>query len=137
MGQGVGVAWIAVAIPFGIAYAAVYGPEAALTLLLPLGALGIAYVVPISFSIIALLIIGGLILYVGGKVKIVRLGYQIEALEREKRELERANRSLRIEASSLSSPARIEEIAIKRLGMIHPPKENRVMVRRKQAPAQE
>jgi len=87
--------------------------------------------------LISLLIIGGLILYVGGKVKIVRLGYQIEGLEHEKRELERANRSLRIEASSLSSPARIEEIAIKHLGMIHPPKENRVMVRRKPAPAQE
>jgi cell division protein FtsL len=86
--------------------------------------------------LIVLLIISGLILYVGGKVKIVRLGYQLEALERERRELERANRSLRIESSSLSSPARIEEIAIKRLGMIHPPKENLVMVRRKQSPTQ-
>ncbi len=86
--------------------------------------------------LIALLIISGLILYVGGKVKIVRLGYQLEALERERRELERANRSLRIESSSLSSPARIEEIAIKRLGMIHPPKENLVMVRRKPSPTQ-
>ncbi len=36
---------------------AAYGPEAALTLLIPLGALGIAYVVPISISIIVLLII--------------------------------------------------------------------------------
>src|SRR5713101_4837831 len=36
---------------------AAYGPEAALTLLIPLGALGIRYVVPISFSIIALLVI--------------------------------------------------------------------------------
>jgi cell division protein FtsL len=86
--------------------------------------------------LVVLLIVSGLILYVGGKVKIVRLGYRLEALERERRELERANRSLRIEASSLSSPARIEEIAIKRLGMIHPPKENLVMVRRKQSPTQ-
>jgi cell division protein FtsL len=86
--------------------------------------------------LIALVIISGLILYVGGKVKIVRLGYQLETLEHERRELERANRSLRIEASSLSSPARIEEIAIKRLGMIHPPKENQVMVRRKPSPTQ-
>ncbi|HTP03827.1 MAG TPA: cell division protein FtsL [Nitrospirota bacterium] len=86
--------------------------------------------------LIALVIISGLILYVGGKVKIVRLGYQVEALERERRELERENRSLRIEASSLSSPARIEEIAIKHLGMIHPPKENQVMVRRKLSPTQ-
>jgi amino acid transporter len=34
-----------------------YGPEAALTLLIPLGALGVRYVVPISFSIIGLLIV--------------------------------------------------------------------------------
>ncbi len=81
--------------------------------------------------LIILLVIAGLILYVGGKVKIVRLGYQIEALEREKKELERVNRSLRIEASSLSSPARIEEIATKRLGMVRPPKENVVIVKRK------
>ena len=36
---------------------AAYGPEAALTLLIPLGALSLHYVVPISFSIIALLVI--------------------------------------------------------------------------------
>jgi amino acid transporter len=34
---------------------AAYGPEAALTLLIPLGAAGIAHIVPISFAIIALL----------------------------------------------------------------------------------
>src|SRR5215471_7965653 len=36
---------------------AAYGPEAALTLLIPLGAAGIAYIVPISLSIIILLTI--------------------------------------------------------------------------------
>src|SRR5664279_2323842 len=36
---------------------AAYGPEAALTLLIPLGAAGIAYMVPISASIIVLLVI--------------------------------------------------------------------------------
>src|SRR6202165_1079779 len=36
---------------------AAYGPEAALTLLIPLGAAGVAYIVPVSASIIALLII--------------------------------------------------------------------------------
>src|SRR5438034_7298804 len=34
---------------------AAYGPEAALTLLIPLGAAGIAYMIPISASIIVLL----------------------------------------------------------------------------------
>ena len=36
---------------------AAYGPEAALTLLIPLGAAGVHYIVPISFSIIVLLAI--------------------------------------------------------------------------------
>lgn len=36
---------------------AAYGPEAALTLLIPLGVAGLAYIVPLSASIIALLII--------------------------------------------------------------------------------
>lgn len=36
---------------------AAYGPEAALTLLIPLGAAGISHIVPISFSIIVLLVI--------------------------------------------------------------------------------
>lgn len=36
---------------------AAYGPEAALTLLIPLGALGLTRVIPISFTIIALLLI--------------------------------------------------------------------------------
>jgi amino acid transporter len=36
---------------------AAYGPEAALTLLIPLGAAGGAYILPVSFSIIALLMI--------------------------------------------------------------------------------
>jgi cell division protein FtsL len=83
--------------------------------------------------LIVVSVIAGLILYVGAKVQIMRLGYQIEALEHEKRELERANRSLLIEAASLSSPARIEEFAVKRLGMVRPAKENIVSVKRKTA----
>ena len=83
-----------------------------------------------------LVIVAALLLYVGGKVKIVQLGYQIEALEKEKSELERENRSLRIEAASLSSPARIEEIALKRLGMVRIAKENLIVVKRQPQAAQ-
>jgi len=80
---------------------------------------------------IVLLVVAGLMLYVGGKVQIVHLGYQIETLEREKQDLERENRSLHIEDSSLTSPARLEEIAHKRLGMVMPTKENIVIVKKK------
>lgn len=85
----------------------------------------------VRLVLIVFFIITALLLYVGGKVKIMQLGYQIEALEIEKQELEHENRSLLIEASSLSAPARIEEIATKRLGMIRPAKENVVIVKRK------
>ncbi|HEY6011168.1 MAG TPA: cell division protein FtsL [Nitrospirota bacterium] len=85
----------------------------------------------LQWVLLSLVCITVLMLYVGGMVQIVRLGYQIEALEREKRELERANRSLLIEASSLTSPARIEELAVKGLGMTRPAKENVVIVKRK------
>lgn len=83
-----------------------------------------------------LAIVALLLLYVGGKVKIVQLGYQLEALEKEKRDLERENSSLRIEAASLASPARIEEIALKRLGMVRIAKENLIVVKRQPQTAQ-
>ncbi|MFA5072694.1 MAG: cell division protein FtsL [Nitrospirota bacterium] len=80
--------------------------------------------------IAVLVIVACLMLYVAGKVNIVRLGYNIETLEKEKNELERENRALLIETSMLMSAARIEEIAIKRLGMVRPAKENIVVVRK-------
>jgi hypothetical protein len=36
---------------------AAYGPEAALTILLPLGLLGVQYIVPLTFAVIGLLVI--------------------------------------------------------------------------------
>ena len=83
--------------------------------------------------VIAGLIVAGLMIYVGGKVQIMRLGYQINSLEKQKSDLERSNRALQIEASSLASPVRIEEIATKRLGMARPHKENIVVVKRRSA----
>ncbi len=83
--------------------------------------------------VLAVLVVIGLMIYVGGKVQIMRLGYQIDELEKQKRDLERANRELQIEASSLSAPRRIEEIAVRQFGMTRPAKENIVVVRRKPA----
>ncbi len=54
-GEQIG-SWVGIPV-FGLdaLSSAAYGPEAALTLLIPLGAAGIAYIVPISVSIIVLL----------------------------------------------------------------------------------
>jgi cell division protein FtsL len=81
--------------------------------------------------LLAALVVAALMVYVGGKVQIMRIGYEIDDLGRQKQDLERANRALQIEASSLSAPGRIEEIAIQRLGMVRPSKENIVVVRRR------
>ncbi len=89
----------------------------------------------VRMVVLAVLVVIGLMIYVGGKVQIMRLGYQIDELEKQKRDLERANRALQIEASSLSAPGRIEEIAVKRLGMTRPAKDGIVVVRRMPATA--
>ena len=52
--------------------------------------------------VLAALVVAGLMVYVAGKVQIMRLGYQLDELEKQKQDLEQANRSLQIEASSLS-----------------------------------
>src|ERR1700736_7070143 len=56
-GEQIG-SWVGIPV-FGLdaLSSAAYGPEAALTLLIPLGVAGIAYIVPISISIIILLAI--------------------------------------------------------------------------------
>src|SRR6201987_1192095 len=56
-GEQIG-SWVGIPI-FGLdaLSSAAYGPEAALTLLIPLGAAGVAYIVPVSLSIIVLLTI--------------------------------------------------------------------------------
>ena len=87
----------------------------------------------LRWVVIAGLVVLFLMIYVGGKVQIMRIGYHINELEKQKKELEQANRALQIEASSLSSPARIEEIAVHRLGMVRPAKENIIVVKRRQA----
>lgn len=77
------------------------------------------------------------LLYVGEKVRIYQMGYRIEDLKKEKKELERANRALKIEASSLSASARIEDIAIRRLGMVRPSKDHIVVVKRRNGDAKD
>jgi cell division protein FtsL len=76
------------------------------------------------------LLLATTLFYVGAKASIYRLGYQLGELKKQKQELEQANRALRIEAATLTAPARIEEIAVKRMGMVRPDKEHIVVVKR-------
>ena len=67
-------------------------------------------------------LLGSLLLGVGvlagrGRFQSLEYGYQQEHLERQKLEIEEANRKLRLEEASLGDPVRIDWIARNELGM--------------------
>ncbi len=65
--------------------------------------------------------------YVWQRVQVIKVGYQIEALKKEKAGLLRENKDLQIESSTLASPARIESIADSDIGM-HVPKTGQIVL---------
>jgi len=52
--------------------------------------------------------------------ELLRHGYQIEQMQKERAAEEEINRHLRLEIDTLRSPARIERLATNRLGMVAP-----------------
>lgn len=67
-----------------------------------------------------LAVVALILLDVRQHVRIVSLGYEIEALNRERDRLNNLNREILIEAETLSALDRIEGIAVNRLGMMTP-----------------
>ena len=57
------------------------------------------------------------LVYVWQRVQVISTGYKVEALKKERDELLRTNKSLQIEAATLTSPGRISEIARGSIGM--------------------
>jgi cell division protein FtsL len=52
--------------------------------------------------------------------ELLRHGYRIEQMQKERAAEEEINRHLRLEIDTLRSPARIERLATRRLGMVAP-----------------
>lgn len=67
-----------------------------------------------------------LLVYVWSHLQVLDAGYRIDELEHALHELNQRERRLRLEAAHLSSPRRIEERAVRDLGM--EPPERRQMV---------
>jgi cell division protein FtsL len=67
-----------------------------------------------------LLLGGGLLAYTWIHLEALRTGYRIDTLERQQQGLSRIERQLRLEASYLASPQRIEQRAKSELGMLPP-----------------
>jgi cell division protein FtsL len=61
-------------------------------------------------------------------MRVIEAGYRLNQLERSLRELERQERRLRLEASYLASPQRVEALAVEQLGMIEPAPEQMLFV---------
>ena len=66
--------------------------------------------------------------FVWERVDMVRMGYQIERLKREKTLLERQRDELRVKVSALSAADRIAKLATEKLGMSLPQQGQIIMV---------
>jgi cell division protein FtsL len=71
-------------------------------------------------TLIGMLILLLVTLYVWHHITVIQLGYEIQQLQQEQRELHRLNQAFLIEAASLASLDRIEQIATTRLGFMKP-----------------
>ena len=76
--------------------------------------------------IIALLFI---LFYLWSRLIVVSLGYEIAKANKERVELMADNKRLKLENLSLKSPQRIEAIALDRLGLIYPKREQVIIVK--------
>jgi cell division protein FtsL len=62
--------------------------------------------------------------------ELLRHGYRIEQMEKERVAEDEVNRHLRLEIDTLRSPARIERLAIARLGMVSPAPDDATVIER-------
>ena len=62
--------------------------------------------------------------------ELLRHGYQIERLQRERAAEEEVNRHLRLEIETLREPARIERIAKERLRLVEPSADEAIVIER-------
>jgi cell division protein FtsL len=69
---------------------------------------------------VVLLLGGGLLTYTWMHLEAVRTGYHINSLEKQLQDLSKVERQLRLEASYLAGPQRIEQRASRELGMQQP-----------------
>jgi len=62
--------------------------------------------------------------------ELLRHGYRIEEMQKERTSEEEINRHLRLEIDTLRSPARIERLATQRLGMVAPKADDATVIER-------
>jgi cell division protein FtsL len=85
--------------------------------------------------LLGVVVVGALLFSAWQHFELIRHGYRIEAMQRERLVQDEINRHLRLEIETLRSPARIERLATGRLKMVAPgPDDAAVVERVKTAP---
>lgn len=84
---------------------------------------------------IGVLFVGVLMLSAWHHFELLRRGYQLEQLQRDRAGEAEINRHLRLEIETLRAPQRIEKLAIERLGMVEPGVEDAIVLERVVPPA--
>jgi cell division protein FtsL len=85
--------------------------------------------------LVGAVLVGVLLFSAWQHFELLRYGYEIERLQRERAAEEEINRHLRLEIEALEAPARIERLAIERLGLVAPGPGETIVIERVAAPA--
>jgi cell division protein FtsL len=78
---------------------------------------------------VAFVFLGCALFYVWAHHQVISLSYEISKASQEEQNLVQVNKKLRLELASLKSPKRIENMAVKDLGLVNPQKEQLIIVR--------
>ncbi|PWT82604.1 MAG: hypothetical protein C5B57_08415 [Blastocatellia bacterium] len=81
---------------------------------------------------IAVLLVAVLLVSAWQHFELLRHGYKIEELQRERAQQEELSRQYRLEIETLRSPKRIETIAVKSLHLVAPSQEDAIVIERVQ-----
>ena len=79
---------------------------------------------------VGVLLVGVLLFSAWQHFELLRHGYQIEQMQRERAAEEEINRHLRLEIESLRSPERIERIAKEKLQLVEPAADEAIVIER-------
>jgi cell division protein FtsL len=80
--------------------------------------------------VIGAVLVGAVMFDLWQHFELIRHGYRIEALQRERAAEEDVRRHLRLEAETLRAPSRIEHLAATRLGMVAPSAADTIVLER-------
>jgi cell division protein FtsL len=81
------------------------------------------------FTLLMFFLIGGSLFHVWSRIQLIQLGYEISNALKEGRVLTETNKKLQLEIATLKSYDRIENIAVKELGMTKPRLDQVIVIR--------